>query len=215
MNQRFFALPQEKQQRILNAGFRVFSESSYRKSPVAEIAAEAGISKALLFHYFHNKRELYLFLWQQCVQMTLDSLRAYGCYEQTDLFEVLRRGLLAKMAMLARCPQLGAFSVRVFYEKDPEVCAAVQQSYAEYKAHVDSSMLARLDLRLFRPELDAGQIVRQMYLAAEGYLWEMLQNGPLDVPRMERETLEMMEFWKKAFLREDKKDDDKAKEATP
>ncbi len=46
MNEKFFALPKEKQQRIINAGYRVFSRNSYRKSPVGEIAAEADISKS-------------------------------------------------------------------------------------------------------------------------------------------------------------------------
>ena len=49
MNEKFFALPKEKQNRIINAGFRVFSRNSYRKSPVQEIAEESGISKSLLF----------------------------------------------------------------------------------------------------------------------------------------------------------------------
>ena len=60
MNEKFFSLPQEKQQTILNAGYRVFSQNTYKKSPMSEIAAEAGISKSLLFHYFRNKQELYL-----------------------------------------------------------------------------------------------------------------------------------------------------------
>jgi len=60
MNDKFFSLPEEKQLAIINAGYRVFSQNSYKKSPMNEIAAEAGISKSLLFHYFRNKRELYL-----------------------------------------------------------------------------------------------------------------------------------------------------------
>lgn len=64
MNEKFFALPKEKQQKIINAGFHVFSKNSYKKSPMSEIAQAAGISKSLLFHYFHNKKELYLFLWE-------------------------------------------------------------------------------------------------------------------------------------------------------
>ena len=32
MNEKFYALPQEKQDRILNAGFRVFAKNSYKKS---------------------------------------------------------------------------------------------------------------------------------------------------------------------------------------
>lgn len=65
MNEKFFSLPIEKQETIINAGFRVFSRNSYKKSPMSEIADAAGISKSLLFHYFHNKKELYLFLWEK------------------------------------------------------------------------------------------------------------------------------------------------------
>ena len=43
MNEKFFALPEEKQRAILNAGYRVFANNSYKKSPMSEIASEAGI----------------------------------------------------------------------------------------------------------------------------------------------------------------------------
>ena len=56
MNDKFYALSKEKQDKIINAGFRVFSKNSYKKSPMNEIAAEAGISKSLLFFYFKNKK---------------------------------------------------------------------------------------------------------------------------------------------------------------
>ena len=81
MNEKFYNLPEDKQQKIINAGYRVFSQNSYKKSPVSEIAAEAGISKSLLFHYFKNKKELYLFLWDTCAKVTLEYLEKYGCYE--------------------------------------------------------------------------------------------------------------------------------------
>ena len=55
MNELLYTLSPEKQQAIINAGYRVFSQNSYKNSPMSEIAAEAGISKSLLFHYFHNK----------------------------------------------------------------------------------------------------------------------------------------------------------------
>ncbi|MDE7430718.1 MAG: TetR/AcrR family transcriptional regulator [Lachnospiraceae bacterium] len=55
MNTKFFDLPVEKQQRIVNAAYKVFSNSSYKKAPMSEIADEGGISKTLLFHYFINK----------------------------------------------------------------------------------------------------------------------------------------------------------------
>ena len=56
MNDKFFSLPLDKQQRIINAAYKVFSQNNYKKAPMAEIASEGDISKALLFHYFTNKK---------------------------------------------------------------------------------------------------------------------------------------------------------------
>ena len=50
MNEKFFSLPEEKQQAIINAGYRVFSQNTYKNSPMSEIADAAGsvyIAKAL------------------------------------------------------------------------------------------------------------------------------------------------------------------------
>ena len=62
MNEAFFALPEEKRQRILNAALEAFAKHEYKKASTDDIAAKAGISKGLLFYYFHNKKELYLYL---------------------------------------------------------------------------------------------------------------------------------------------------------
>lgn len=201
MNEKFFSLPQEKQQAIINAGYRVFSQNSYRKSPVSEIAAEAGISKSLLFHYFHNKRELYLFLWDNCAKVTIQYLTECGCYEQTDLFEMLYRGMQAKMRIMRVYPYMGNFSVKVFYEKDPEVCPAIMESYEKFKEIKANSTLVNLDPKQFKEGIDIPMMYKEMYLAAVGYLWEILQKGDMDVEKMEQDFTKMMDFWKQIYLR--------------
>lgn len=132
MNERFYALPPEKQQAIINAGYRVFSQNSYKNSPMSEIAAEAGISKSLLFHYFHNKKELYLFLWNKCAETTIEFLTRYGCYGQAELFESMERGMRAKMEIIRLYPDMGNFTIKAFYEKDAGISAAIQESYHRY-----------------------------------------------------------------------------------
>ena len=62
MNEKILQSAEEKQQAIINAGFRIFSQNSYKKSPMQKVADAAGISKSLLFHYFHNKKDFYMFL---------------------------------------------------------------------------------------------------------------------------------------------------------
>ena len=68
MNEQFYELPQEKQLRIINAGLEAFSKTDYRHAVTDEIARKAGISKGLLFYYFHNKKSLYLYLYDYALE---------------------------------------------------------------------------------------------------------------------------------------------------
>lgn len=183
MNEKFFELPPEKRQRIINSGYKVFSADSYKKSPVGEIAAGAGISKSLLFFYFRNKKELYLYLWDESAKMTMKYLNHYKCYEGKDLFEMMERGMRAKLHIMREHPEMAEFAVRAFYEKDPEISAAIKA----------------LNPDDFTPGLDIGLMYRNMYLAAEGYMWEMLQRGDLDYEKLDKDFQLLLEFWKSVY----------------
>lgn len=201
MNEKFFALPKEKQQAIINAGYRVFSQNSYKNSPMSEIAEAAGISKSLLFHYFHNKKELYLFLWESCAETTIEFLTRYDCYYQKDLFESMERGMRAKIEIIRLYPDMGNFAIRAFYETDPEINAAIQESYhRHFNLKADRTRL-NLNPEQFIPGLDIPMMYREMYWASEGYLWEMIMRGHVDVEQMEKDFTKLMEFWKSIYLR--------------
>ena len=201
MNPKFFALPEEKQKAILNAGYRVFSQNSYKNSPMSEIAAAAGISKSLLFHYFNNKKELYLYLWDKCAEITIEYMTTYGCYGQSELFESMERGMRVKMEIIRRYPDMGTFTLKAFYEKDPEINAAIQESYHKYfNLKADKTRL-NLDPDQFIPGLDVAMMYREMYWASEGYLWEMVQRGDVDIEQMEKDFTRLMSFWKSVYLR--------------
>lgn len=203
MNGNFDHLPPEKQQAILEAGYKVFSKNSYKKSPVSEIADAAGISKSLLFHYFRNKKALYLFLWEKCAEITIQTLTANGCYEPLDLFERMERGMKAKFKIMEEYPHMAAFVIKAFYEKDPEVCEEIQKSIAHYAAFRENIKLLNFDPEQFVPGIDPKMMYLDMYWASEGYLWERLQGGILDVDEMERDLLALLEFWKKIYLRKE------------
>lgn len=201
MNGRFFALPLEKQQAIINAGYGVFAGNSYKNSPMSEIAQAAGISKSLLFHYFRNKKELYLFLWDKCVQTGIEFLTRYGCYGQTELFESMERGMRAKMEIMRLYPDMGKFAMKAFYEKDPEISGAVQESYHKYFNLEEDKLRLNLDPAQFIPGLDIPMMYREIYLASEGYLWEMVQRGHVDIDQMEKDFTKLIAFWKSIYLR--------------
>ena len=207
MNEKFFSLPEEKQQAIINAGYRVFSQNSYKNSPMSEIAEAAGISKSLLFHYFHNKKELYMFLWDKCAKMTIDLMTEYECYNQKEMFESMERGMRVKMEIIRQYPDMGNFTIKAFYEKDPVISAAIQESYHRYFNFKADKARLNFDPEQFIPGLDIPMMYREMYWASEGYIWEMVQSGNVDIGQMEKDFNRLLEFWKSIYLRKQDKND--------
>ena len=203
MNEKFFSLAKEKQEAILNAGYRVFSQNTYKNSPVSEIAAEAGISKSLLFYYFRNKKELYMYLWDHCSKTTIQYLEEYGCYECTELFDAMERGMKAKIALIRQYPDVGLFAIKAYMEKDPEIRASIQKSYRNQLENRTAGMFTRLDPTQFAPGIDIKMMYKDMYLASVGYLFEMFQKGKPDFDALEREFNQMIAFWKQIYLRKE------------
>jgi AcrR family transcriptional regulator len=201
MNEKFYALSEEKQNAIINAGFKVFAKNSYKKSPVNEIAIEAGISKSLLFFYFRNKKELYIFLLKKSEELTKRTLMESGVMNGTDIFDIMYRGLLAKASMMKKYPDMGNFSIKAYYEKDPEVVKDVQKIIAPYTKMETNMTLPPLDKSKFKEGLDLNMMYQDMYLASEGYLWRMQQTDRLDIDRMVADYKKIINFWKSIYLK--------------
>lgn len=201
MNEKFYALSEEKQNAIINAGFKVFAKNSYKKSPVNEIAIEAGISKSLLFFYFRNKKELYVFLLKKSEELTKRTLMESGVMNGTDIFDIMYRGLLAKASMMKKYPDMGNFSIKAYYEKDPEVVKDVQKIIAPYTKMETNMTLPPLDKSKFKEGLDLNMMYQDMYLASEGYLWRMQQTDKLDIDKMVADYKKIIDFWKSIYLK--------------
>jgi AcrR family transcriptional regulator len=168
---------------------------------MSEIADAAGISKALLFHYYHNKKELYLFLWDTCCKTMVEEMTKIGAYEQTDLFGSLDYGMQAKLKLMRQYPDIGVFAVRAFYEKDPEVSADIQKSMGQYLNAHAAKKLQKLDPNDFIPGIDLQTMYKEMYWASEGCLWEYIQRGYMNVDAMEEDFRKLLAFWKSVYLR--------------
>ncbi len=71
----FSQLPKEKKKRILQAAIEVFAQNDYKHASTDEIASRAGISKGLLFYYFHDKKTLYFYLGEYLKRMIENRLK--------------------------------------------------------------------------------------------------------------------------------------------
>ena len=202
MNPKFYALPQAKQEAIIQAGYRVFGQHSYKKAPMSAIADAAGISKPLLFHYFHNKKELYFFLFDLLVQQTDDYLKEGGCYETLDFFELFKSVTQTKVQLARLNPDWLAFSLKIYYEQDSEIAPDLAQRMEQVKAY-QNQLLTKMDMSHFRPDINFQLMYKDMTWAAQGYLWELVQRGPFDPETIEAEFIQLIDFWKSLYLRKE------------
>lgn len=98
----FERLSLEKRGAITNAGIKEFAVKSYSDSSTDRITADCGISKGLLFHYFHTKREFYLYCLQKAME-TLDDYTEQEC--KGDFFEILFSSMDSKIRLCTAHPE--------------------------------------------------------------------------------------------------------------
>lgn len=87
---------EEKRKRILASALQEFSEHGYAICSTNVITEKAEVSKGLLFHMFHSKKQLYLYLVNMCIIElreyllklninNLDFFQMISCYSQGKL----------------------------------------------------------------------------------------------------------------------------------
>lgn len=173
MNQKFFHLPQERQDLIRNSAMVEFGAGSFKKTSADAIAKRAGVSKGLLFHYFKDKRELYLYLFQHAIDACMETfLASFQYFGERDFFLALEKGQEIKMDMVRRMPGLFRFVMRAYYERDSILTPKLRKKLDDVLAQSTDQFLSRMDLHKFKDGVDPKAVVRLLMLASEGMLAE-------------------------------------------
>ncbi len=146
MNEKFFDLKKEKQDRMINAALKIFASNGYKHASTDDIVSEAGISKGLLFHYFGSKLGLYTFLYDYSVRFMKLELTTGVSSSADDYFAIRKQIEFAKMQVLKNYPYMQQFLDRCASENVNEALMAtesqrsvIQDVYAALKNQADSS----------------------------------------------------------------------------
>ena len=81
---KFESLPEERREAIVSAAVETFGKNDYKNALTETIARRAGISKGLLFFYFKNKKELYLYLMEHLMEKVSNLVLDDGYWEIDD-----------------------------------------------------------------------------------------------------------------------------------
>jgi AcrR family transcriptional regulator len=201
MNEKFFALPVERQEQIINAAYEVFSRNSYKNASMSRLADAGGVSKSLLFHYFLNKKELYLYLWEHAGRLFREAA-GKGHTQSTDFFEIICQRVLANCVFMREAPTIYLFALRALFEENPEIKGELRHNYkAAYSQGIDN-MLMPMDTDSFRPGIDTRLLLEEI----NGYLlscyWQMFSSGELAPDFLEKDILKRTGQWRMVYLKE-------------
>lgn len=164
----FLALNEEKQTAILNAALECFGKHGYDKASVNDIAKAAHISKASVFQYFGNKRNLYCYLIEYSYKTMAEALDKSSLDTETDLFDRILAASLLKIEALKKHPALSLFISGVWSESSAEVSDLIAEVVERSNAFRNDLVLREEDTEKFKRPEDAQTVLQILVLMAEG-----------------------------------------------
>ena len=193
MNEKFFDLKTEKQDRMINASLKIFAKNGYANASTDEIVKEASISKGLLFHYFGSKLGLYTFLADYSVRyMKMEIMNAVNDKE-SDYFAILRTVEMARLAALKKFPFMQMFLHAMEMETDADAFKATKEQRANLKI-LYQDMMKKADYASFRPEAEPGRVEKLIDMTLKTLMRENMRGGTFRRGEYQTEALEYIEM---------------------
>lgn len=168
MSSKFLGLGTEKQMRILNAAMKEFAKKGYKNASTNEIVKEAEISKGLLFHYFKNKKELYLFIFDYCLEVLVNDLYKKMDLSERDIIERLRQIAKVKLEMLERYPDIIKFIETAYMEDSVDVKSDIEERIGKLAENSYGGVFENIDVTKFKEGIDIDKAINIIIWIFEG-----------------------------------------------
>lgn len=110
---------------LLSICFKLFSQNGYSKTSTAMIAEKAGISKALLFHHFKNKKIMYISVLEQIFDKMATEVPDESFSKYTDYFEARSDSGHNKLNYLRNNPAINKILLEAFQFTPDELKADI------------------------------------------------------------------------------------------
>ena len=195
MNNSFYKLSKEKQINIVNAGLKYFGKYDYQKANTAAIAETAGISKALLFYYFKNKKDYFLFLCDYCKTVSESLMDNEKKSNITDFFEMVDFAIETKIKIIEQYPYFTDFTLKVFHSSNKDICN-MPQNIETMISNSFNIYFNNIDFSKFKEGINPKEIYRMIIYLSEGYLSEELRK---DIPININNIMQLFKKWKDLF----------------
>ncbi len=150
MYQNFENLSQDKKQRILEACILEFAEKGYEKASTNIIIKDAKVSKGILFHYFGNKKSLFLYIVEYGIQFLITEYRKYPLQELGDIFDRIIEFGMIKLKITHSNPNISKLIAHAFMNTPEDIRSEIQEKYKQLSNEFMPSLFKDIDSSKFR-----------------------------------------------------------------
>lgn len=166
----------DKKQAILQAALEEFYLKGYEGASTNQIIKAAGVSKGILFHYFTDKRTLFLSLVDECLSRYYQLLTSSLSDVSDDLFDSLEQLGHIKMNILKSDPMMYGFIAKAFMAMPEELKTELE--LRQRRMHKASAPLlaSRIDRSRFRDGVDPEQAIELVLLSLEALITKQMSS---------------------------------------
>lgn len=115
----FFNLPEEKRKKITDTLMKYFASKPYSQVDIEDIARECKIAKGSMYQYFENKRDMYLYVINEAIRLSLEIVKDVN-FEEISLFDFVEKSFELSWDFMVKNPH--AYSIlekSAFYDDSP------------------------------------------------------------------------------------------------
>lgn len=195
MNDKFFELKKEKQDRMINAALKIFAMQGYKHASTDDIVKEAGISKGLLFHYFESKLGAYEFIYEYSVRYMVLELSTMVSKNESNLFEVMKQIEFARMNAMREYPYMQQFLNRATSEDVGEVLLATEEKRTILEEEYNR-IKSQIQFTGFPTGVDGRKLQKMMDFTIKGLLTERFMENSFQPEMFYEEVVEYLDMMK-------------------
>jgi len=173
---KLFELEPERRDAILNVALKEFSTQGYDKASTNVIAKEAGISKALMFHYVGNKQELFLLVYDYFSDLLKKEYFELMNYDEKDIFNRLHQSYLLQIKLSKKHPWILEFNKLTQTTNCNKINEELENRLRKEHSSCYPELFDEIDESKFRKELDIEKCKQFIFWSNIGFTNEILDD---------------------------------------
>ncbi|MBA4600790.1 TetR/AcrR family transcriptional regulator [Thermoactinomyces mirandus] len=183
---------------ILEICQHVFALHGYEKTSTVMLAKAAGVSRALLFHHFRNKKELYLEIVDRSLAKGRQELETANLSGYQDFFEAREKFSRLKFNFFQTNPDAYRILKEALVETPEAIIKEVKERYGKLQTGLNKLWKDLFNKVSLKSGVDRGQAFRLVMLVLDDfdrkYISEATENDVLNRSYFQRFLKERNSF---------------------